>query len=153
MPPDPALLGDVQDVNGSTISVSLEAQTLSGLAFIDGVGYRIGQIGSFVRIPMGFVDLFGVVSQVGAGAVPAKLVPTIPGGNRWMTVQLVGEGQTGRDFQRGISQYPTIGDQVFLVTEKDLARIYGRPDSPNFVQVGHVSSADSIPTLIDVTKL
>jgi Helicase HerA, central domain len=153
MPTDPALLGSVQDVNGSTVSVSLEAQTLSGLAFIEGVGYRIGQIGSFVRIPMGFVDLFGVVSQVGAGAAPLNLAAESPGGNRWMTVQIVGEGQSGREFQRGISQYPTIGDQVFLVSERDLARIYGRPDSPNFVRVGHVSSAESIPALIDVTKL
>lgn len=153
MPGNPALLGTVQDVNGSTVSVSLEAQTLCGLAFIEGVGYRIGQIGSFVRIPMGFVDLFGVVSQVGAGAVPAKLANENPGGFRWMTIQIVGEGVTGKDFQRGISQYPTIGDQVFLVTEKDLARIYGRPDSPNFVTVGHVSSAESIPALIDITKL
>jgi len=153
MPSDPALLGTVQDVNGSTISVSLEAQTLAGLAFIEGVGYRIGQIGSFVRIPMGFVDLFGVVSQVGAGAAPVNSLQESPGGNRWMTVQIVGEGQAGREFQRGISQYPTIGDQVFLVNERDLSRIYGRPDSPNFVRVGHVSSADSIPALVDVTKL
>jgi uncharacterized protein len=153
MPTDPALLGTVQDVNGSTVSVSLETQTLSGLAFIEGTGYRIGQIGSFVRIPMGFVDLFGVVSQVGAGAVPATLARENPGGYRWMTVQIVGEGETGKEFQRGISQYPTIGDQVFLVTERDLSRIYGRPESPNFVRVGHVSSAESIPTLVDVTKM
>jgi len=153
MPSDPALLGTVQDVNGATISVSLEAQTLSGLAFIGGTGYRIGQIGSFVRIPMGFMDLFGVVSQVGAGAVPLKLVPESPGGNRWMTVQLVGEGQAGKEFERGISQYPTVGDQVFLVTEHDLARVYGRPNSPNFVRVGHVSSAEAIPALVDVTRL
>lgn len=153
MPADPALLGSVQDVNGSTVSVSLETQGLSGLAFIDGIGYRIGQIGSFVRIPMGFVDLFGVVSQVGAGAVPGKLLGQNPTGYLWMTVQLVGEGRTGKEFERGVSQYPTIGDPVFLVTESDLARIYGRPDSPNFVRVGHVSSAESIPTLIDITKL
>ena len=153
MASNPALLGSVQDVSGSTVSVSLESQTLSGLAFIEGIGYRIGQIGSFVRIPIGFVDLFGVVSQVGAGAVPAKLANENPGGFRWMTVQIVGEGVSGKEFQRGISQYPTVGDQVFLVTERDLARIYGRPESPNFVSVGHVSSAESIPALVDISKL
>jgi hypothetical protein len=102
---------------------------------------------------MGFVDLFGVVSQVGAGAIPSTLATGNPGGFRWMTVQIIGEGVSGREFQRGISQYPTVGDQVFLVTESDLARIYGRPESPNFVAVGHVSSAESIPALIDITKL
>lgn len=147
------LLGTVQDVSGSTISVSLESQTASGLAFISGHGYRLGQVGSFVRIPMGYLDLFGIVSQVGAGAAPARLAETSPHGYRWMTVQIIGEGQRGRDFQRGISQYPTVGDQVHLVTEADLARIYGRADLPQFVTVGALASAESVPALIDLNKL
>lgn len=153
MPTNPTLLGSVEDVNGATLGVSLNPETLSGLAFIDGIGYRIGQIGSFVRIPIGFVDLFGVVSQVGAGANPIKTTDAQMSGNRWMTVQLVGEGERAKNFKRGISQYPTVGDQVHLVTEGDLARIYGRPDSPEYVKVGHLSSAESIPALIDLNKL
>jgi hypothetical protein len=149
----PTLLGTVQDVKGATISVSLNVETISGLSFIEGHGYRIGQVGSFVRIPIGYIDLFGVVSQVGAGAVPEHLADKIPHGNRWMTVQLVGEGHRRGEFKRGISQYPTIGDEVHLVTEQDLVRIYGRPDEPNFVRVGHLASAESIPALIDINRL
>jgi uncharacterized protein len=150
---DPTLLGTVQDVKGATISISLDATTLSGLAFIKGHGYRIGQVGSFVRIPMGYIDLFGIVSQVGAGAVPEKIAHLETHGYRWMTVQLVGEGGRSGDFNRGVSQYPTVGDQVHLVTDDDLVRIYGRPESPTFVRVGHLASAESIPALVDVTKL
>jgi uncharacterized protein len=150
---DPTLLGTVQDVKGATISVSLDATTLSGLAFIKGHGYRIGQVGSFVRIPMGYIDLFGIVSQIGAGAVPEKIAHLELHGYRWMTVQLVGEGSRTGDFGRGVSQYPTVGDQVHLVTNDDLVRIYGRPDSPSFVRVGHLASAESIPALVDITKL
>lgn len=153
MPSDPTLLGTVQDVKGATVSVSLDATTLSGLAFIRGHGYRIGQVGSFVRIPMGYVDLFGIVSQVGAGAIPERVKSFDLYGYRWMTVELVGEGGRGGDFGRGVSQYPTVGDQVHLVTDDDLVRIYGRPDSPNFVRVGHLASAESIPALVDITKL
>ncbi len=153
MPHDPAFLGTVQDVQGATISVALNPDTVSGLAFVEGHGYRIGQVGSFVRIPMGYVDLFGVVSQVGAGAVPERLAEVEPHGYRWMTVQLVGEGHRRGEFKRGLSQYPTVGDQVHLVTEQDLVRIYGRPDSPNFVRVGNLASAESIPALLDVDKL
>ena len=127
---------------------------MAGLVFIEGHGYRIGQVGSFVRIPMGYVDLFGVVSQVGAGAIPERLaLVEEPHGYRWMTVQLVGEGQRGGEFRRGLSQHPTVGDSVHLVVEEDLARIYGRPGAPNFVRVGHLASAESIPALIDVDKL
>ncbi len=153
MPSRPTYLGTVQDVQGATISVALDKNTVSGLAFIDGQGYRVGQIGSFIRISIGLTDLFGIVSQVGAGAVPEALLKVEPYGYRWMKVQLIGEGERAGEFKRGISQYPTIGDEVHLVTESDLARIYGRPDAPNFVRVGSLAGSDSIPALIDIDRL
>lgn len=153
MPSRPTYLGTVQDVQGATISIALDKETVSGLAFIDGHGYRIGQVGSFVRISIGFTDLFGIVSQVGAGAVPEALAKVEPYGYRWLKVQLVGEGQRSGEFKRGISQFPTIGDEAHLVTEEDLTRIYGRPDAPNFVRVGSLASADSIPALADIDRL
>ena len=63
---DPTFIGTVQDVNGASVTVELSNDTVTGLGFVHGEGYRIGQVGSFVRIPLGFVDLYGVVSQVGA---------------------------------------------------------------------------------------
>ena len=153
MPRSPTYLGTVQDVQGATINIELDKDTISGLVFIDGHGYRIGQVGSFIRIPIGFIDLFGIVSQVGAGAVPEALAQSEPYGHRWLKVQLIGEGQRSGEFQRGISQYPTINDEAHLVTEHDLTRIYGRPDEPNFVRIGNVASAQSIPALIEIDRL
>jgi len=146
-------LGDVQDVNGTTVSISLSKESLTGFVYIDGQGYRVGQIGSFIRIPIGFNDLFGIVSQVGASAIPEKYTDSQSHGNRWMTIQLIGEGPRNGVFQRGLSQYPTIGDEVHLVSEKELKNIYGQPEKPYFVKLGHISNADSIPALIDVNKL
>jgi energy-coupling factor transporter ATP-binding protein EcfA2 len=146
-------LGTVQDVTGSTIRVAMVNDSLSGLTYVNGEGYRIGQIGSFVKIPIGYNYLFGIITQVGAGAVPENQVEKQPYGSRWITVQLVGEGQRSGVFQRGISQYPTISDEVHLVSEEDLKRIYGQPDKPYFVNVGHIAGAESIPALIDVNKL
>jgi hypothetical protein len=150
---DPTVIGTVQDVRGSTVSVALTDDTVSGLSFVDGNSYRLGQVGSFVRIPIGFVSLFGVVSQVGAGAVPERQTESRPFGNRWLTIQLVGEGKRGGSFQRGISQYPTIGDAVHLVTDDDLRVIYGRPESSDYLRVGAVASVESIPALVDVNRL
>ena len=149
----PTYLGTVQDVIGATVTVQLDDATTSGLVFIDGTGYRVGQIGSFVRIPIGFVDLFGIVSQVGAGAVPETLAATEPHGHRWMRVQLIGEGQKAGTFQRGISQYPTINDEAHLTTAKDLAQIYGVPQDSSFLRIGSVASSNSIPAMIDINRL
>ena len=146
-------LGDVQDVNGTTVSISLSKDSLTGFVYIDGQGYRVGQIGSFVRIPVGFSDLFGIVSGVGASAAPTEASESSIHGNRWMKIQLIGEGPRNGVFKRGLSQYPTIGDEVHLVSEKELKNIYGQPDKPYFVKLGHISNADSIPALIDINKL
>lgn len=147
-------LGDVQDVNGTSVSIMMSKDSLTGFIYIDGQGYRAGQIGSFVRIPVGFSTLYGIVSQVGASAVPSNGSEQIQSsGGRWMKIQLIGEGQRTGSFSRGLSQYPTIGDEVHLVSEKELKSIYGRPDKPYFVKIGHISNADSIPALVDINKL
>lgn len=146
-------LGTIQDVNGTTVSVVLANESLSGLTYVNGEGYRIGQIGSFVKIPIGYIDLFGIVTQVGAHAIPENQEKYQRYGNRWLTIQLIGEGQRNGKFERGISQYPTISDEVHLVSETDLKRIYGQPDKPYFVKVGHIAGAESISALVDVNKL
>lgn len=150
---DPTFIGTVQDVMGASVTVELGSETVTGLSFVHGEGYRIGQVGSFVRIPLGFVDLYGVVSQVGAGAAPTNEEKEKIYGNRWIKVQMVGESRRGGAFERGISQHPTIDDRVHIVTEKDLRAIYGSGDPWDYVSVGHLASAESIPSLININKL
>jgi hypothetical protein len=151
--PDPTFIGTVQDVAGTSVSVSLVSETATGLSFFKGESYRIGQVGSFVRIPLGYTSLFGIVSQVGAGAAPKAEGDTRPWGNQWLRVQLVGErGREGK-FERGVSQHPTINDAVHIVTEEDLREIYGPGDPVDFVTVGHLASAESIPALVNINKL
>ena len=148
------VIGTVQDVSGTSVSVTLTSDRFSGLSFVHGQGHKIGQIGSFVKIPVGYVDLYGIVSQVGASAVPEKALQTMPNGLRWMTIQLIGEGYRSGKFQRGISQYPTFEDEVHLVSEVDLQAIYGRSDKQNhLVRVGYVAGSESIDALVDVNKL
>lgn len=153
-PANATAIGTVQDVSGTSVSVTLNSNQFSGLTFVSGQGYRIGQIGSFVKIPIGYVDLFGIVSQVGASAVPEALAATMPNGHKWITVQLIGEGYRAGKFQRGISQYPTIDDEVHLVSEADLCAIYGKIGEQNhFVKIGHIAGSESIDALVDINKL
>ncbi|MGE4284759.1 MAG: DUF87 domain-containing protein [Clostridia bacterium] len=150
---DPSFIGTVQDVVGATIRVALTNETITGISFISGEYYRIGQIGSFVKIPIGYVELYGLVSQIGAGAAPINEQSTSPFGNRWIQVQLIGEKICDGHFQRGLSQYPTIDDNVHIVTEKDLRAIYGPDDPMDYVSIGRLASASSIPSYIDINKL
>lgn len=150
---DPSRLGTVEDVNGSSVSVKLADSTPGGLLFVNGEAYRVGQVGGFVRIPSGYVDLYGVISQVGAGAAPGppELVPQF--GNRWLRIELVGQGRRGTKFERGIAQYPSIGDSVHVVTESDLKTVYAPGDEDGYVAVGRVASAESIRAYLDLNRL
>lgn len=147
----PTLLGHVGAVTGAAISVRQSPSVASGIAIIGGKSYRIGQVGSFVRIPQGYHDLYGIVAEVGANAAPEAAREPNDRGDRWMTIQLVGE-IVGASFERGISQYPNVKDEVHLVTEEDLAVIYGTQDGGQ-VMIGRLASAEGIPVRIDLDKL
>ncbi len=108
---DPTVLGRVESATGSTISVALDPETLSGLVYIDGRPHRVGQVGSFVRIPQGFTSLFGIITQAGAIAAPTKA--ELPeGGRRWLTVEIVG----GEYPRTGSSRVVFIGTQQLVMT-------------------------------------
>ena len=145
------ILGLIGAVSGSSVSVKLAESVSSGIAIIGGRSYRIGQVGSFVRIPQGYHDLFGIIADVGATATPTTLVDQHSRGERWMNVQLVGE-VVEVSFERGISQYPNVNDEVHLVTEDDLAKIYGLKDE-GAVRVGRLANAESVPVKLDLDKL
>lgn len=151
---EPTLIGTVRDVNGPSVGVKLNSASAAGLKFVQGRGYRIGQVGSFVKCPVGFLDLFGVVTQVGASALPQPLGDDPENNGLWMTVQLVGEARRGGRFERGLGQYPTFGDPVHLVTEADLRRVYSREFEPGkSIRIGSIASAESIPAEVGVNRL
>lgn len=146
---DPTYLGEVASVSSAAVRIRLAQSVASGLSIIDGQVYKVGQVGSFVRIPQGYQDLFGVVSAVGADAVPEGVDADDTG--RWMTVELVGEA-LGAAFERGISQYPNIGDYVHIAVERHIQAIYDKPGEGS-VTIGSLSSAESIPAQVALNEL
>ena len=147
---DPTYLGTVAAVSGAALNVHLAQSVASGLSIIKGQTYKIGQVGSFVRVPQGYQDLFGVVSDVGANAVPEH-IDLVDDTGRWMKIELVGE-TVGGTFERGISQYPNIGDVVHLAVEEHLRRIYDIRGQGH-VTIGTLSSAESITAKIALNEL
>jgi hypothetical protein len=153
-------IGKVRSVTGSKIAVQLDDRVnKSSMPIIDGILYRIGQIGSFIKITLGYTHLFGVVTQAGADAIPESLKEAfvkggmpLNAGNRWLTVILVGE-RLGNRFERGVAQYPTADDDVHLVTIEDLQIIYGGFNKDETINVGQISASESLPAHLDLNKL
>ena len=59
----PTYLGSVSAVTGSSVVIELTPQLKSGLLIIGGRTHRVGQVGSFIRIPQGYNNLYGVISE------------------------------------------------------------------------------------------
>ena len=66
---DVTYLGLVKRVIGAKILVELSSEVPSSNPIINGRVHRLGQMGSFVRIPLGFLNLYGLVSMVGASDI------------------------------------------------------------------------------------
>lgn len=143
----PTFLGNITSVSGSSIFVELTPQVVSGLLVIEGKTHRIGQVGSFVRIPQGYNSLYGVISETAEHSSDKNDQTT----SRVIKVELVGEA-IGSDFERGISQFPSISEEVHLVTEADLKKIYGAGELGQII-IGKLSSSDSIDVSIDLDSL
>jgi len=151
-------IGEIISVSGNVITVQLSDTIKSNMPVIDGIVYRIGQIGSFLKVPLGYANLYGIVTQTGASAIPDKNKELINqdykmlDNRQLLNMVLVGE-QIGRKFDRGVSQSPTTGDNVHLVTINDLDIIYGGYDERNSITVGNISISESLNAKIDLNKM
>lgn len=154
MKTDVTFLGVIQRVVGGKVSVEVSPDIPSASPIIHGRVHRLGQIGSFVRIPLGFLNLYGIVSMVGASEIslPEVTDPTLQRGQRWIEVQLIGEAYEGSTFERGVSIFPTLDDEVHLVTEQDLQIIYAT-ENTNMVEIGRYSASESLPAKVDLDKI
>lgn len=153
------VIGTVISVTGNTVSVQLSDTVKSNCPIIDGVVYKIGQIGSFLKIPLGYCNLYGIVTQIGASAIPSYLLDkylengiNALSNQQWLTMSLIGE-QVGVRFERGVSQSPTTGDAVHLVTIADLKNIYSDFNQVSSINVGNISVSESLNAFLDLDKL
>jgi hypothetical protein len=147
----PTLIGQVDSVKGGIITIRLR-DDVPTFMMVDGRSYRIGQVGAFLRIPLGYAQLYAVCTLVGAAAAPQSEEPAIHPGHRWLSATLFGES-IGGIFERGVSQYPTIEDEVHLVTPQDMRVIYGSTKEERAITVGHIAAASGIPGNLDLGPL
>jgi len=150
---DITYLGKVINVNSGNVEVEIAKEIPSAAPIINGRLYKIGQIGTFVKFPIGSLTLYGLVSSVSNSPSSIETTGYEPNyGSRFLQVQLIGEKLGNDQFQKGVGTYPTINDQVHIVTEEDLKSIYGNK-SDGFIEIGKHSSSENLPVYIDAHNL
>jgi len=147
----PTMIGIVDSVKGGVITIRLR-EDVPTFIMVEGRSYRVGQIGAFLRIPLGYTQLYAVCTLVGAAAAPEHQNALNPPGHRWLSATLFGES-IGGVFERGVSQYPTIEDEVHLVTPQDMKVIYGSTEKERAIMVGNIAASSGISGNLDLGRL
>lgn len=155
---NPTHIGEVESVSGNSVTIKMASNYPSNMPIVNGTVYRIGQIGSFLKIPLGYANLYGLITQAGVLAMPESMSiaykenPSIVDGHRWLRMILIGE-QVGSTFERGVLQSPTSGDQVHLVTNEDLSIVYGGYNAFSSIVIGNQSASEGLAAQLDMDKL
>lgn len=111
-------IGRVTHVDNSGIQVEIDHDR-EGAQAEDRI-HRLGELGSYLTVPIARGKLVGLVMEMtrGQSAAPGTEPPV------WISAHLIGTLKDGR-FLRGVYVYPVVGDQVLAATQEDFEAILG----------------------------
>jgi DNA helicase HerA-like ATPase len=110
-------------------------------------------VGKFLGIAAGNHHLIGMITEVTAKGTDG---PPVSDYGAVARIDLLGEIKTDEAgvayFQRGVSEYPAIGDCAHLIESDELRLIY-KSSAANAINIGHLHHDSSIAAYIDVDNL
>src|SRR6202040_3239713 len=136
--------GRVISVRGSLARVGLLATSQMGVSAIRAT------VGRFVSIRCANSTIVAMITEVSCEDLPTSDSYIASAG-----VDLLGEILGGPDrpkFQRGVTNYPTIGDGVDLITNAELRIVYA-PTGSDQINVGTLQQARSVIAYVDVEEM
>jgi DNA helicase HerA-like ATPase len=139
-------IGQVISVRGSQASVGLLASPLHDRNTVRAT------VGKFLGICAGESLLVGVITNVLIGT------PALANEHGWYStadVDLVGEikqSATSAQFQRGVTDYPAIGDPVLPIGARELRLVYN-VSSASAVAIGHLQQDSTISAYVDIDDM
>jgi DNA helicase HerA-like ATPase len=144
-PARPEAIGRVAGVNGSQATVELMARAPGG---------ENSTVGKFMALTIGKAVIIGLITEVGEQSIAAT-----GGGQTFRKVarlDLIGEIRNGEGgaarFQRGVTEYPNIGDGALMLTEAELRLVYGSADADR-AHIGNLQQNSNIHVHIDIDHL
>ncbi len=131
-------IGIVREVTSSSVTVMVDPEITTLSKKIGAKLYYVGQIGTYVLIPVGQLLVLGIVAEFKKADVyeSEKIVQRF-----LMDVTLIGTLKKGK-FESGVSVLPTADMIVYLLEEKDLKAAFSTYQKFNF-SVGQLSLFES----------
>lgn len=140
-------IGQVIEVNTDRVVVEVSNELDNYNIILNGTLYRIGQVGSFVKIINGLscvycvVESFSTYMQTGDIAINKKVI----------NVSLLGFKNIKGEFESGAKITPSISDSVFLIDEDDINIIF-KSDVKFPIEVGKNYFSNSLPVYLNLNE-
>ena len=132
-------------VNGSQATVELTARPLVG---------EYPTVGKFMGVTTLKSVIIGLITDV--GEQPSASVNGASSYRKVARLDLIGEifpGTAGATrFQRGVTEYPNIGDSAAMLSERELRFVYGSADADH-AYIGNLQQNQNINVHIDIDHL
>lgn len=140
-------IGVVREVTSSLVTVIIDPEISNLSKKIGDKVYYVGQIGTYVLIPVGKLLAVGIVSGFKKGDIyeGEKIVQRY-----LMSVTLIGTLKKGK-FESGVSILPTADMVVYLLEDKDLRAAFSTFQKFNF-SLGQLSLFESERAYLDPNK-
>jgi DNA helicase HerA-like ATPase len=136
------LIGRVAAVSGAQASIELNDRMAAG---------EPATVGKFVGLASGRALIIGLITEVNEQARG-----NLSAMRKVVRLDLIGELRTGAagapQFQRGVAEYPNIGDGAMLLTERELRLVYGSADTDH-AHIGDLQQNPDIGVHIDIDHL
>ena len=136
--------GRVISVRGSLARVGLLATSKMGLSEVRAT------VGRFVSIRCANSTIVAMITEVSC-----ENLPTSDNYIASASVDLLGEilgGPERQKFQRGVTNYPTIGDAVELISNQELRTVYA-PSGSDQINIGTLQQDPSVIAYVDIEEM
>ena len=143
IPAQPEMIGRVAAVTGAQATIELNARA-----------GELPTVGKFLGLMAPKGVIIGMITEVGEQALTAG-AGVSPSFRKVARLDLIGELRTDNGatrFQRGITEYPNIGDGAQILPEADLRAVYGLADADR-AHIGDLQQNPNIPVQIDIDNL
>jgi uncharacterized protein len=134
-------IGRVAAVTGATATVELTARSF---------GNDSPTVGKFMGLATAKALIIGLVTEVGEEQVSGTSAGSAF--RKIARLDLIGEISGAGRFQRGVTEYPNIGDAASLLAERELRLVYGGADADH-AHVGDLQQNPNIGVHIDIDHL
>ena len=163
------VIGQVESVSPDEVRVSLDLEAPTSTALNAGSPSAFPRINGYVIVPNEVGATVGLISWVGAGRAPwpkgtgkDSTLVDLPFSQRRMSISPVATLVTKRqgalipdifELRRGVTAFPSVGDQVLLPSPEQLSAIVGANEKDRRVQIGITPMAGDAAIAVDPDKL